>query len=227
MDISQLLTQKVKVAALLFLVMAFVVLYSLRVDNKAHHMDEAVTSVYKDRLQPALIIVYLSENLHDKRRLLDNHLSGHSKLSAAELKTQLAAHNDKNGQLVADFEQTVLTRNEAAVLKEFKANLAANARVEDAVLRRAADENRETATALYNKDGVALFRQSIESLHILARIQSETGQELMRGSHRDAAGVSVITSLMIAVAIVMGLLIHSLVQMAGFRDGKPSRFNFN
>ncbi|WP_373516057.1 MCP four helix bundle domain-containing protein [Persicitalea sp.] len=216
MDISQLLTQKVKVAALLFLVMAFVVLYSLRVDNRAHHLDEAVTSVYKDRLQPALIIVYLSENLHDKRRLLDNHLSEHSRLSATELKTKLAEYDEKNDQLVANFEQTLLTRNEAAVLKEFKSDLATNSRLESVVMQRITDENREIATALYNKDGVALFRQSIENLHILARIQSETGQEIVLGSHRDAAGVSVITSLMIAVAVIVGILIQSLIQKIRF-----------
>lgn len=211
-----MLTQKVKVAALLFLVMAFVVLYSLRVDNRAHHLDEAVTSVYKDRLQPALIIVYLSENLHDKRRLLDNHLSEHSRLSATELKTKLAEYDEKNDQLVANFEQTLLTRNEAAVLKEFKSDLATNSRLESVVMQRITDENREIATALYNKDGVALFRQSIENLHILARIQSETGQEIVLGSHRDAAGVSVITSLMIAVAVIVGILIQSLIQKIRF-----------
>ncbi len=129
MKTSLLLTQKVKVAALLFLVMAFVVLFSLRVDNQAHHMDDAVTTVYKDRLQPALIIVYLSEKLHAKRNL--------------------------------------------------------------------------------------------------AQIQSEIGREIVQGAHRDAAGVSVITALTIAVAVIIGILIQSLVHNARFLDRNPSKIHFN
>ncbi|GHB86878.1 MCP four helix bundle domain-containing protein [Persicitalea jodogahamensis] len=227
MIISQLLTQKVKLAALLLLVMAFVILYSLRVDDKAHNMDAAITSVYNDRLQPALIIVKLSENLHDKRRLLDNHLSEHSRLTTPELKTKFAEHDERNNQLVGDFEQTLLTRNEAAVLKEFKSDLAANVRMERVVMKQAEDENREIATALYNKDGVAIFRRSIENLHTLARIQSETGQEIVQGSHREAAGVSVITTLMIAVAVVIGILIQSLVYKTKFLERNPSKFHLN
>ncbi|GHB63493.1 MCP four helix bundle domain-containing protein [Persicitalea jodogahamensis] len=227
MTISQLLTQKAKVAALLFLVMVLVILYSLRLEKKARNMDAAVTSVYNDRLQPALIIVYLSENLHDKHRLLDNHLSDHSRLTTAELKTRFSEHDVRNNQLVADFEQTVLTRNEAAVLKKFKSDLADNARLEQVVMKQAADENREIATALYNKDGVALFRQSIENLHTLARIQSETGQEIVQVSHREAAGVSVITTLMIAVAVIMGILIQSLVYKTRFLERNPSKFPLN
>ena len=227
MKISLLLTQKVKVAALLFLIMAFIVLFSLRVDNRAHHMDKAVTTVYKDRLQPALIIVYLSENLHAKRILLDNHLGQHSRLSPVGLKAKLTEYDIKNDKLVGDFEQTVLTRSEAAVLAKFKADLATNARMEHAVLQRADDENRELAAALYNKDGLTIFRKSIQNLHILARIQSETGREIVQGSHRDAAGVSVITSLMIAVAVVIGILIQSLVHNARFLERNPSKFHLN
>lgn len=227
MKISLLLTQKVKVAALLFLVMAFIVLFSLRVDNRAHHMDEAVTTVYKDRLQPALIIVYLSENLHAKRILLNNHLSEHSRLSSAEVKAKLTEFDTRNDKLVGDFEQTVLTRNEAAVLAEFKEDLATNARIERTVLQRADDEKRELAAALYNKDGLSIFRQSIQNLHILAQIQSETGREIVQGAHRDAAGVSVTTSMMIAVAVIIGILIQSLVHNARFLERNPSKFHLN
>ncbi len=226
MKISLLLTQKVKVAALLFLVMAFIILFSLRVDNRAHQMDKAVTSVYEDRLQPALIIVYLSENLHAKRRILENHLNGHSLLTENEVKAQLLEYDTKNDKLVSDFEQTVLTRNEAAVLAEFKKGMADNSRMEGGVLKRAATE-RELAAALYNKEGVPIFRQSIQNLHILARIQSETGREIVQGSHRDAAGVSVITSLMIAVAVVIGILIQSLVHKAKFLERNPTKFHLN
>lgn len=226
MKISLLLTQKVKIAALLFLVMAFIILFSLRVDNRAHHMDRAVTSVYEDRLQPALIIVYLSENLHAKRRLLENHLNGYSQLTGDELEAQLTEYDVKNDKLLVDFEQTVLTRNEAAVLSEFEEGLAGNTRMERTMLRRAVAE-RESAAATYNREGVPIFRQSIQNLHILARIQSETGREIVQGSHRDAAGVSVITSLMIAVAVVIGILIQSLVHKAKFLERNPSNFHLN
>ena len=227
MGINQSLTQKAKLAALLFLVMAFLVLFSLRVNNRAHHMDEAVTTVYEDRLQPALIIVYLSENLHAKRMLLDNNLSEHPRLSLAEVSAQLTEYDTKNDKLVKDFERTVLTRNEVAVLTEFRADLAANARMERVLLQMADDEDREIAAAVYNKDGSRLFRQSIRNLHILAQIQSETGREIVQGSHRDAAGISVITSMMIAVAVIIGILISSLVPNARFLERKPTKFHLN
>ncbi|GHB67306.1 MCP four helix bundle domain-containing protein [Persicitalea jodogahamensis] len=227
MKISLLVTQKVKVAALLLLVMVFVVLFSLRVDNRAHHMDEAVTTVYKDRLQPALIIVYLSENLHAKRILLDNYFGEYSRTPLAELKIQLSDYDTKNDKLVADFEHTILTRNEAAVLAEFKADLAANTRLERRVLQQAENEKRQLAAVLYNREGIKAFRKSIQNLHVLAQIQSETGQEIVQGSHRDAAGVSAITSLLIAVAVIIGILIQSLVHSARFLDRNPSKFNLN
>lgn len=227
MNILQSFSKKVKVAALLFLVMTLVVLYAIRVDKKTRNMDEAITTVYEDRLQPALIIVYLSENLHAKRMLLENHLSEHASLSAPDLGSKLADYDERNDQLVADFEQTILTQNEAAVLKEFKSDLAANARMERAVLDRIDGKSRGVATALHSREGERVFRQGIQNLHILAQIQSETGRDVVRGSHREAAGVSVITSLMIAVAIISGILIQSLVQKVGFRDGESTRFHFN
>ena len=136
--------------------MAFIILFSLRVDNRARQMDKAVTSVYEDRLQPALIIVYLSENLHAKRQLLENHLNRHSRFTEDEVKAKLLEYDTNNDKLVSDFEKTVLTRNEAAVLTEFKKGMAANSRMEGSVLRRSATE-RELAATLYNKDGVPHF----------------------------------------------------------------------
>lgn len=225
MKIAQFFTQKVKVAALLLLIMAFVILFSLRVDNRAHNMDEAVTSVYQDRLQPALIIVYLSENLHAKRMLLENHINGYSQTSAAEIETQVKEFNAKNDKLIADFEQTLLTRNEADVLAEFKSDLTANARMELMALRQSDDEVGKSATASYSRDSERVFRQSIQHLHALAQIQSETGREIVQESHRDAAGVSVITSLMIAVAVIIGILIQSLIQNARFRERNAAEIN--
>ncbi len=227
MKISVLINQKVKVAALLFLVMAFVVLFSLRVDNRAHHMDEAVTTVYRDRLQPTLIIVYLSENLHAKRILLDNHFGDHARLSLTDLRAQLAEYDIENDKLVSNFEHTLLTRNESAVLTEFKADLAASIRLERAVLEETDKGKKEMAALLYNKDGIMAFRKSIRNLHILAQIQSETGREIVQGSHRDAAGVSAITSLLIAVAVIIGILIQSLVHNARFLERNPSKFHLN
>lgn len=212
MNIFQSLTQKVKMAALSFLVMVFVVLYALRVDTKTQNMDDAVEAVYKDRLQPALIIVYLSENLHAKRRLLENHLGDHSGLTTAEVRRKLSEYDARNNRLIADFERTVLTTNEAAVLLEFKNDAASNARLEGEVMQQLAEKDSIAASVRYTREGTRGFKQSIQNLHMLAQIQAETGQEIVHGSHRDAAGLSIITTLMIATAVIIGILILSLLQ---------------
>ena len=83
------------------------------------------------------------------------------------------------------------------------------------------------AVALYHKNALKGFRQSINNLHILAQIQSETGREIVQGSHQDAAGVSVITSMLLAIALIIGILIQSLVHNARFLERDPTKFNLN
>jgi hypothetical protein len=227
MRISRFISRKFKIAFLLFMVLAFTVLFSLRVDNRAHQLDRAVTSVFVDRLQPAVMIVQLNENLYVRRMLLNDYLSERKSLTPVYLKEKLREYDATNDRLMRDFELTVLTLNEAAVLAELKEDLATNSRIERMVLRQFDLGGDTAATALYNGTGLAIFRHSLQNLRILAGIQSDIGREIVRGSHRDAAGVTLITYLQIATAIAIGIIIQSLLPSVRFLERNPSKFDLN
>ncbi|HEY0110973.1 MAG TPA: MCP four helix bundle domain-containing protein [Fibrella sp.] len=219
--------QKVKIAGLLFGVMAVIVCSSLNIMQSLDTVDDTLNSVYADRLQPAVDFLDISETLHAKREVLDDYLTGRTTLSSAALRLELNRYHANSQRLISQFAKTRLVKGEGEQLQAFRANQTQYRRLEDQVLALHESGQAARAAILFREPGGALFQSGMKSLQALAHIQSHTGQEAVHQAHREVAGGSLNATLLIAVAICIGLMIHSIFAHAQLipRDGPPFHLN--
>ncbi len=204
---SDVRPQKLRIAGLLFLLMLIMVCAALNTKFVVQKMDRLLTSVYQDRLQPAVDLVYLNENLYARRLLMETYLAGQSTLSKPALQAQLDQTTADNYRRIGQFEKTVLTDAEAYRLSRFKASLTLSVDLERSILRLTESGQRERATYLFRQPGLTLFQRDTQMLHELVRIQSQTGQEAVREAHREAAiGGGLNLTLLVIVSVGLGLI---------------------
>ncbi|KAB7733150.1 hypothetical protein F5984_04220 [Rudanella paleaurantiibacter] len=208
---SFIIEQKLKAAGLLFGIMVVTVLTSLSMKHAIQDMDQTVTSVYVDRLQPAIDIVYLSENLYIKRLLLDDFLSGRTGLTATDVRQKISQYDAQSQKMVDEFRKTKLAEGEGVQLDGFQKRMADYAQLEHRVLRLHESGQAAAAVQLLYGEGSVIFGRGIRNLHELAHIQAATGREAVDQVHRQAAGGSINAMLLVALALIVGFVIQALI----------------
>ncbi|MFD1140643.1 MCP four helix bundle domain-containing protein [Larkinella insperata] len=226
MNRSTLTQQKLKAVLLFLPVLVVIVLTSISMRNSVKDMDQAMKTVYQDRLQPAIEVLYLSENLHTKRHLLDTYL-GAQQPSVRLLHAQLKQRDDTMKRILREFEKTVLVKDEVKHLQSFKTSLSRYAQLEHTVVGLQQAGQHQTALELFNQQGASLFRQGIHSLHELAQIQATVGQQTLKRSHSEANHFYSNSTLQVAVTIIIALIILSLIHNAKRPDQGPASFHLN
>ncbi len=224
---SFILGQKLKAASLLLGLMLVILFTATSLKNDVQDMEQTVVGLYQDRLQPAVDLVYISESLHAKRLVLEDQFITQSPLSADALAGQLEQHDRQIGQRIGQYEKTKLTPDEAIWLKAFKQNWAQSKRLEAAIQQRLASAQPLAASELFREGGSTLFRQSVQSVHELAKIQTDTGQRVVKDAHRMAAGGSLDVTLLTALSIIIGGVILGLIHNAGLLNQPPQSFHLN
>jgi|GEM_PF-5574132 len=219
--------QKAKAVGLLFGLMLLMVWASISMRQAFTGLDRALASVNADRLQPAVDLVYMSENVHAKRLLLEDHLLGRTPGQPAAVRARLRQHDATIRQCITEFEKTTLTESETRWLQAFRQQWTAGVAVERLMLQRMETGQSEAALRLFNQQGSTLFRQGVNALHQLAQIQADTGSKAVKAAHRVAVGGTLDATLLEAVAIVAGLVVMGLLASGKFTDHKPQRFNLN
>ncbi|WP_420149158.1 MCP four helix bundle domain-containing protein [Spirosoma sp.] len=224
---SFVIQQKLKAALLLTGLMAVIILTTLVATHNIRGIDRSSTSMYQDRLVPAISIVYLSENLYKKRLLVENYLLSEARATPVEIREQLKAYNTTIDSLIYDFEKTYLVREESRSLHAFKACLSVYASMEQTILQLSETGNREASHALFERQSSATFQQSITLLNELIKIQSIVGQELFNNSRSEASQFSIISTVQIGISIIIGLIILGLIHNAKLIDQDRQPFHLN
>ncbi|GAB3165469.1 MCP four helix bundle domain-containing protein [Telluribacter humicola] len=217
--------QKLKAALLLGGIMLVVVVSTILTRNNIEGIDKSFSSIYQDRLMPAIDIVYLSENLYNKRLLVEKHLLSDEGLSPAQLEVQLQKHNYKIDSLISVFSQTHMVDEESKSLIAFRQRVHEYSDIEQEVLRFSESGNKKAGQQLFEEKGGATFQRTIVRLNELTQIQSVIGQELVKESHTCVARSNNISTLQISLAVVIGLMVLGLIQSA--KIIKPDRQPFN
>lgn len=198
-------------AALLVVLMVLMIGMALSMRYALRDMDQTLASVYRNRLSPAVELVYLNGNLYAKRLLLETYLSDHSTLSMTALRAQLQQTTQDSYQRIRTVEKTELTGQEAQQLHRFKTNLAAYAELEHSILQLTEIGQHQRAVTLFEQPGYQLFLQDVQLLHGLATIQYETGHQAVEDAHRQAAGGAINATFLVGLSIIIGLLIQQLL----------------
>lgn len=202
-----------KSVLLLLPVPVVVMITSLSMWGNMRSMDRALMSVYEDRLQPAVGIVYLSESIHTKRERVESYLAAQTPLQSVEnLRGQLRRCDAEMQQTISHFEKTALTKAESQKLLLLKQAITTYNRMEKSILQLAGSaDTREAATQLFNRQAAIPFQQVVQSLHQLAGIQSQVGQESVRKFHQEADLFYSQSTLQMVVAFGIGLLLLVLI----------------
>ncbi|MEJ5962846.1 MCP four helix bundle domain-containing protein [Pedobacter immunditicola] len=220
---------KMTIAIMLFCIMACSILIRVLEDKNIKDMNIAFISMYNDRLIPATDLFYLAESVYAKRYLLEEALYNTDSITIdhSYLKGRLALANTNIDSLIRKYEQTFLIAPEKKQLDELKIQLADTRKIEDKVLDYSDQHRMEAARGLFENQGKTAFNAARQKLTELTKIQTEVGQELIKNSAFAVSGTKIYSSLQLALAIVIGILIVAIVFASNVVKIPNDKFNLN
>jgi hypothetical protein len=220
--------QKLKIATLLFCVMACTILIRFLEDKSVKDMNESFVSMYKDRLIPATDLFYVAQNTYAKRSVLESALYTRlGKVSAESLNKQVQNFNTNIDSLIGKYEKTFLIEQEKQHLVELKKRLSHTAELDMDLLQLLRNQNFDSAGDLYENAGRVSSDRTIQKLSELMGIQTRVGEELIRDSAYMVSGSKLYSALQIALAIVIGILIVGIVFTSNVVKINNEKFNLN
>ena len=229
MKLAYSIKNKMTIAVMLFCIMGCSILIRILEDESIKDINSAFVSMYNDRLIPATDLFHLAENVYAKRYLLEEALYNTDSISIDHsfLKRQLAAHNTDIDSLVHKYEQTFLIKQERKQLDELKAQLEDSRKIENEILKRSDQHSIEAARQLFEIKGKASFITSTRKLTELTKIQTIVGQELIKDSEFAVSGTRIYSSLQLALAIIIGILIVAIVFASNVVKIPNDKFKLN
>ncbi len=225
---SFVIQQKLKAALLLSVIMLLIILNSVISRFNIQGIDESFDSIYADRLIPAIDIVYLMENLYNKRLLLEKYLLLDTGRSPQDTRRQLDLCDRTIDSLITAFEQTYLVEQESRSFLDLKNRIGEYARLEKAILSLVLAGRKEEGWELFEGAGAAVFHNTITHLNELTNIQSVVGKELMKHSKSEVSIFNFYSTIQIVLAIIIGGIILSLIQSSKIinpRQSGPGHLN--
>jgi len=220
--------QKMKIAVLLFCIMACTLLIRFLEDKSVKSMNESFVSMYNDRLIPATDLFYVAENAYLKKSLFEDALYGADQAFDAEsLKSKLAKLNVSIDSLINKYGKTFLVKLEKEQLEELKKGLESTVGVENRILAIATTQGVDEARKLYNNEGRDSSNKTIKKLSELMSIQKQIGEELIKDSAFMVSGNKLYSSFQVVLAIVIGILIVGIVFTSNVVKINNEKFNLN
>ncbi|MBC8053712.1 MAG: MCP four helix bundle domain-containing protein [Sphingobacteriaceae bacterium] len=218
--------QKLKVAVLLGVIMAVVVLVNLVLQKNISDINRSVNSIYNDRLIPATDIFYLSENLHNRQLVIEKFLY-RNEHDVKHLRLSLKGYSTKIDQLVSKYEKTYLVDEESVFLNNFKKNIQQYASLEDKMLSLMAQNRQTEGLRLYETEGRIALQNTISQLSDLTTIQSAVGSKLVNDTKGIVATSNFLSDLQIALAVIIGAIITALVVSSKIINQPQAKFKWN
>ncbi len=206
---TYVMSQKIKASLVLTTLLGAIALIAVLEQRNASALNRSFASIYYDRLIPATDIFYLTENLFQKRLLMEAW-QANSNFSVSELRTRLAPLNANMDNRLKEFEQTYLITQELYYLAQLKQHLQHYAVVEKEILALA-EVSESEAAAMYEAKGKADLHTTIHYLNELAQIQTNVGKELIQDAQMLRANTEVLSQVQIALAIVLGIIVLALL----------------
>lgn len=220
--------QKMKIAVLLFCIMACTLLIRFLEDKSVKSMNESFVSMYNDRLIPAADLFYVAEKAYLKKSLFEDTLYEPENLfSVDKLQTQLAALNTSIDSLIQKYSKTLLVKQEKEQLVHLKNGLGSTVQVENKILATAKAQGLTAARVLYETEGRESSRTTIKKLSELMNIQKQVGEELIKDSAFMVSGNKIYSGFQVVLAIVIGILIVGIVFTSNVVKISNDKFNLN
>lgn len=232
---SFVIQKKMEAALLLTTIMLVIILGTMISRHNIAGIGKSVSSIYQDRLLPATTIVYITENLYDKRLAMEKALMSEDQLLLDDARVRLDVNNMKTDSLIKSFEKTFLVEQEAKSLLALKRNLDSYIRAERSIIALCSEDKRNEARVIFEKANLEVFPETIRNLNDLTMLQSSVGKELIKDSKSDMASVDNILLFQITMAVIIGLVVLVFIQSARIinqassegKARKDTHFNLN
>lgn len=221
--------QKTRIAILLFCIMGCTILIRFLEDKSVKDMNRSFVSLYNDRLVPATDLFYIAEFVDQKRLLLDQALYPNVSyvFNAANLKNGLAKINASIDSLIAGYEKTYLVKKEQEQMAILKKTLWGNKVFEEKTLVTLDKDGLERARIAHDVFGRNASNEIIQQLSELMRIQRQVGEELIKDTEFMVSGSKLYSTLQMALAIVIGILIVGIIFTSNVVKINNDKFNLN
>lgn len=185
-------------------------------------------SVYADRLVPALDISAMMERYYQNRLLVEDHLL----TSSPEEEMQILANIERNeaelDSLLQKFQATFLTPQESRDLEAYLNAKKEYSKAQQAILVMSHTGDKAAAKAIFRDQGTDTFQKLLQPLHALSQIQEQVGHQLYENADRQMKSLKVLSSLVIALAIILALFVGTLLQSSRkLTNIKPQKFHLN
>ena len=184
---------KHRIGLLLLTLIAVLLLNSASVSRDFNDVQLSVTSIYKDRLLASTYIFDITDQLYQKRMLLEH----------GDTRNDVQAIDASIAKLIAKYETTFLTREERLYWTDFKQELSSY-----------------NAQSGLGQTGTE-FTQIISSLKKLSDIQAGEGNSLFKNTSRIVSASSLHTYLETCIALLIAALTLSIIGNSKMRFGQP------
>jgi hypothetical protein len=185
--------------------------------------------MYNDRLIPATDLFYVAENAYAKKSMIEDFLNTayEQSFNPAVFKAQLASYNKAIDSLIKKYEKTFLVKQEKEKLIVLKDGLESTGKIEDQIMTFADKRDISSARKLYSQEGRASSKGTIQKLSELMRIQTQVGEELIKDSAFMVSGSKLYSTMQVALAILIGILIVGIVFTSNVVKINNDKFNLN
>ena len=201
--------RKIRLAIVLAIMMLFIIIFSLMESYNVNRMSKSFTSMYEDRLIPAVDLYSIADHIHSKRNRLMTFLFT-STIKSDEITLYLKETNHELDSLINKYGKTYLVTAETNHLQSLKKNLKDFER-DELMLISSAVIDKEVAKNLYLSTTINLYDELDKDLVQLTRVQTDIGKELLAETVKAQASSSFITQLQLVITIILGLIIMILV----------------
>lgn len=217
--------RKIRLAIVLAVMMLFIILFSMMESYNVNKISKSFSSIYEDRLIPAVDLYSISGHIHDKRNKLVSFIFTEN-MNAEQVKKSISSANNQLDRLISKYEKTYLVKTETNHLQNLKKNLKLFER-DEILLINAALEDKELARKLYLNTTIKFYDELDKDLIELTRVQSEIGKELLAESIKSQASSEFISRLQLIIAIILGIIIMILILTDKQVVLKQEKFNLN
>jgi hypothetical protein len=222
-----IIQQKIKLALLLTALIIVIGLTAYTEKKNVKEMGTSFASIYYDRLVPATDLFHITENLFQRRIVLEGLLSGRDNDLIMPSQDQLLHYHLATNGLVSKFEKTFLVEAESNALSNFKKSLKEYKKVEDRVVGIIAQNLDDQGRRLYETEGKEKFNSALNNLHQLSTIQSTVGLDILKESKSTISNSELMLTLQILTAIIIGLIIHALIVASRMINIENRDFHLN
>lgn len=217
-----------KIALALGAVFLIIVLANWWVSYSMKQVSTQFKSVYQDRLVPALDIAAMQERYYMNLMLLEEHMQAPSEEQELQLEASFAQNLKEVDSLLAKYENTYLTPQEAQNLQTFKEALRQLTQLQHTAMHISKSGDKTAAVNLYKTEVVPSFNQVLLPLHALSQLQQQVGQELYASAERQLSSLKTLSYLVIALAVVLALLVGTLLRSSRkIITIKPQNYHLN